>query len=492
LNTFKKLAGDTVIYGMSSIIGRFLNWWLVPYYSFLFLPEVYGVVTNLYSYVAFFMVLLTYGMETGYFRFASGSGNSEKVYSTSMVSLFSTSLVFLLAVLFFKNNIAALINYPEHSEYILWLAIIVCIDAFTAIPFAHLRLRNKSVKFATIKLINIGFGIGLNLFFLSFCPLILKKHPDSIINLIYSKNIGVGYVFISNLLASVITLLLLSSEIMKIKLQFDRKLLIKILNYSFPILIVGLAGMVNQNIDKILIPFLIPEYQHPMRQLGIYGANYKLAVLMNMFIQAFRYAFEPFFFSRVGHKDDPGVYATVMKYFIISGLFIFLGMMLYIDVIKLFFSAQYREGLKIVPLVLLANLFFGVYFTLSLWYKLKDMTRYGAYMAIVGALITIILNIILIPKMGYMGSAIAVFTCFFTMMVISYILGQKYYPVPYDLKTIAIYFGVAMVLFFASTFTRHLATPAKLTFNTLFLFLFLATIWFKERKDLLMLFKVKK
>lgn len=492
MNSFKRLASDTVIYGTSSIVGRFLNWWLVPYYSFMFLPGEYGVVTNMYAYVAFFLVLLTYGMETSYFRFASKSDDPEKVYSTSLVSLFFTTVSFVLLASVFRHEIASVIHYPDHPEYILWFALILGIDAFTAIPFARLRLNNRPLKFAFVKFVFIGFNIGFNLFFISLCPKVLENNPDSILNLVYSKEIGVGYVFISNLLASVITLILLIPEIFRMSFTFDKTLLKKMLSYGFPILIVGLTGMINQNIDKVLIPFLIPESKEPMFQLGIYGANYKLAVLMNMFIQAFRYAFEPFFFARGGTKDDPKVYATVMKYFVIFGLLIFLGMMLYIDVVKVIISPEYHVGLKVVPIILLANLFFGIYFTLSLWYKLTDKTRYGAYIALVGSAITLILNFALIPEMGYMGSAIAVFTCFLIMMVVSYFLGQKFYPVPYDLKRIAVYFLIAMVIYLGSNFTGEMNDLIKYVIHTIFIAVFLLAVFRLERTELMKLFRKQK
>ena len=484
MNPFKKLASDTAIYGVSSIVGRFLNWWLVPYYSFMFLPGEYGVVTNMYAYVAFLLVLLTYGMETSYFRFASKSDDPEKVYSTSMVSLFFTTFSFVLLAATFRNEIAAWIQYPNHPEYILWFAIILGVDAFTAIPFARLRLKNRPIKFAFIKLVNIGFNIGFNLFFISLCPRILANNPDSIISTIYSADIGVGYVFISNLLASLITLVLLLPEIFRISLQFDRKLLKQMLSYGFPILIVGLTGMINQNIDKVLIPFLVPENQDPMFQLGIYGANYKLAVLMNMFIQAFRYAFEPFFFAREGSKDDPKIYAVVMKYFVIFGLIIFIGMVLFIDVLKSIVDTQYHEGLKVVPIVLMANLFYGMYFTLSLWYKLTDKTRYGAYMALIGATITLVLNLALVPVMGYMGSAIAVFVCFLVMLLISYFLGQKHFPVPYDLKRIGSYFLAAMVIVGIAQFTLDLQVIIRYSINVVLTLAFIVLVFKWEINEL--------
>jgi O-antigen/teichoic acid export membrane protein len=492
VSTYKKLAGDTVIYGMSSIIGRFLNWWLVPYYSFIFAPETYGVVTNLYAMVAFLLVLLAYGMETSYFRYASRSENKETVYSTSIISLFITSVTFVLLAGIFRHEIANAIQYPNHPEYIVWFAVILGIDVFSNIPFARLRLKNKPLRFAFIKIINISFNIGFNIFFLTICPRLIEHNPESIIKHIYSPEIGVGYVFISNLLTSVITLVMLFPEIFQANFRFDIKLLRQMLSYGFPILIVGLAGMVNQNIDKIIMPYLIPDAQNPMHQVGIYGANYKLAVIMNMFIQAFRYAFEPFFFSRANTKDDSVVYATVMKYFVIAGLLIFLGMILYIDFVKIIIDEQYHEGLKVVPLVLMANLFFGIYFALSLWYKLTDKTRYGAYIAVTGAIITLILNFLLIPVLGYTGSAIAGFVCFLVMMVISYFYGQKYYPIPYNLKRIGTYFIAAAVIYILSSLFSNQAAYIKIPVNTILLAGFVYTIFYLEKAELKSMFKFSK
>ena len=489
LNPFKKLAGDTAIYGTSSIVGRFLNWGLSPYYTFVFITEEFAVVTNLYAYVAFFLVLLTYGMETAYFRYASKSKDPEEVYSTSLVSLFFTSFLFVIAAITFSEHIAGFIGYPDYSHFVVWLALILGIDALTAIPFARLRLNNRPVKFATIRIISIAFNIGFNIFFLSVAPYFYEKNPQSVISLVYSPEIGVGYVFISNLLASIVTLLLLIPEIIKINLRFSQQLLKTMLWYAFPVLIVGVAGMVNQNIDKILIPFLVSEEQNPMHQLGVYGANFKLAVLMNMFIQAFRYAFEPFFFSRGDTKNDPRIYADVMNYFVIFGLIIFLGMVLYIDVIKIIIDPGYHDGLKVVPIVLMGNLFFGIYFALSLWYKLTDMTRYGAYIALTGAAFSLLLNFLLIPVWGYMGSAVAVFFSYFIMMVFSYFLGRKYYPIPYNLKRIGTYFGVAMILYAASFFTSAQPPLIRYSANTFFLIFFLAIVYKLEENQIKGLFR---
>jgi O-antigen/teichoic acid export membrane protein len=494
LNPFRKLIGDTAIYGVSSIVGRFLNWWLVPYYSTLFLPDEYGIVTNLLAYEAFLLIILTYGMETGYFRFASKSKDPATVYSTSQVPLLVTSLLFLSLIFVFGEKISRIIGYSENPEYILILATVVAIDAFTSIPFAKLRLENRPVKFATIKMINIGLNIGFNLFFLSLCPYVSQHFPGIPVNLVYSPDIGVGYVFISYLLASLSTLMLLHKEILSVKFQIDKKLLKEMLNYSFPILVIGIAGMVNQNIDKILIPFLVPDEQNPMFQVGIYGANYKLAVLMNMFIQAFRYAFEPFFFSRSSSSDtdDPGLYATVMKYFLIFGMLIFLGMTLYLDLVKLIIDSNYHEGLKIVPLVLLANLFFGIFFSLSIWYKIKDMTRYGAYIALMGAAVTLIMNFLLIPVMGYLGSAIAVLVCFFIMMVVTYMWGQKYYYVPYDIRRMSVYFFSGLSLYGISLITSGFTTFYQFSTNTFLILLYLFLIFRLEKREIFQILKRNK
>jgi len=473
-------------------MGRVLNWCLTPYYSFVFLTGEFGVMTNLYSYVAILLVILTYGMETSFFRFASKSDNPEKVYSTVLISIFITSLLFLLSFMLLKNNIASLIQYPQHPEYIAWFAVILAIDAITAIPFAWIRIQKRPIKFAFIKLVNIAFNIGFNLFFLTICPWILKNNPDSFIHLVYNTEIGVGYVFISNLLSSIITMLMLLPDILKIKFQFDKKILRQLLNYGFPILIVGIAGMVSQGIDKILIPFLLPAAQNPMDQLGIYGANFKMAVLMNMFIQAFRYAFEPFFFARGNSKEDPKLYANIMKYFVIFGLLIFLGMTLYIDFLKVIVEKEYHSGLKVVPIILMANLLYGIYFAQSLWYKITDKTKYGAYQSLIGATVAVTLNILLIPVYGYMGSAVALLVSFVVILLISYFTGQKHYPVPYDLKRIGIYFTITLMLYFVSLFFDSFRPVIKYSISTLFLFIFLASVFMFENSELKGLFKLNK
>lgn len=476
--------GDTAIYGVSSIVGRFLNWWLVPYYSHIFLTAEYGIITHLYAYMAFLLVLLTFGMETGYFRFAAGHKDKDVVYSSSLISLFFTSASFLLVIYTFTDVFARWLDYTEHPEYIRWIGWIMAFDAFTSIPFAKLRIESRPIRFAALKLINIFANIFFNIFFLTLCPLLLKNNPDHLIRLIYDESIGVGYVFISNLIASAITFVLLIPDL-KVKMRFDGKLLKEMAIYSFPILVVGIAGMVNQNIDKILLPLLLSPEQQPMEQLGIYGANYKLAVLMNMFIQAFRYAFEPFFFSQVKSENNKKGYALILKYFVIFGLIIFLGISLFLDLFKSLeiIDKSYYSGLKVVPMILMANLFLGVYYTLSLWYKLTDKTRYGAYFALIGSAISLAINIIFIPVYGYMASAFAVLVCFVVMTVLSYIAGQKHYPVDYPVKRISFYFLLSLILYALSLIVRFDYPSLNTVFHALLLLLFLLTCYLLENKE---------
>jgi O-antigen/teichoic acid export membrane protein len=486
------LAGDTAIYGLSSILGRVLNWLLTPYYTRVFLENEFGVQTNLYSYAAILLVILTYGMETSFFRFASKSENPGRVYSTALISVFSTSVLFLLIFALLKNPFASWIQFPQHPEYVVWFAVILAIDAVTAIPFAWIRIEKNALKFAVIKLVNIAFNIGFNLFFLTFCPWFLKHNPESWIKIFYSPEIGVGYIFISNLLASVIMLLMLLPDILKIHFQFDKEIFKKLLNYGFPILLVGIAGQLTLYVSNILIPFLIPESQEPLKQLGIYGANLKLAVLMNMFIQAFRFAFEPFFFARGNSKDDPLIYANIMKYFVIFGLMIFLGMTLFVDLLQYVNDEKYNSGLKVLPIILMANLVYGMYYTQSLWYKITDKTRYGAIQSVIASVVSIVLNFMLIPVFGYMGSAVTLLFSYILVLIISYFQGEKYYPVPYNLKRIGIYFSVALSLFFISWLFYSFNTIVKTGLGAILIFVFCGSVYAFEKNDLKGLFKTNK
>jgi len=478
LGKIKQLAGQTAVYGLSSIIGRLLNYLLVPLYTNIFSTGEYGVVTELYAYLSFLIIVLTYGMETGFFRFWESEKGNLKVYSTSLISLFVSSFVFIVLVIVFSKPIASVLEYNNHSEYVIWLGIIIGFDALTAIPFAYLRQQNKALKFALIKLINIIIFIGLNLFFLLLCPLLIKN-GIKIPNWIYSSEVGVGYIFISNMFASVITLILLIPT-MKIKFSFDAVIWKKMLLYSLPLLIAGLAGMVNETFDRAMLKRLLTDTSTAMEQLGIYGANYKVSILMTLFIQTFRYAAEPFFFSQAKEKNAKELYAQVMKYFIIFGLIIFLGVLLYLDIIKYFIGENFRSGLKVVPILLLANLFLGIFFNLSIWYKLTNKTSWGALLAIFGAVITISFNLWLIPIMGYMGAAWATLICYFAMMVASFLLGNMFYKVKYPLLRIGIYFLAAFAIYAVSLIVKIDSSSLSLLFNSFLFVLYIVFVLYME------------
>ncbi len=485
MSPVKRLIGQTAVYGLSSIVGRLLNYLLVPLYTRLFVPEVYGVVTELYAYVVFLLVVLTYGMETAFFRFAESEKNWKTVYSTSLISLFSTSFIFILLSFIFSTQIANILQYSNHAEYIVWFALIVGIDAFTAVPFAKLRQQNKPLRFATLKLINIASNIGLNLFFLLLCPFILKHNSQSIIGLVYSPKIGVGYVFISNLLSSILILILFIPEyisVFKVKTEkyFDFVMYKKMLKYALPLMLVGLAGTVNEVIDRILLKHLLPSDVNVMEQIGIYGANLKLAVLMTLFIQTFRYAAEPFFFSQAKEKNSKELFADVTKYFIIFCLLIFLGVVLYMDILKYFIAPDYFSGLKIVPILLISYLFLGVIYNLSFWYKLSNRTQYGAYISVIGAFVTLIANYILIPFYGYVGAAIASFLAHFLMMALSYYWGQKFYFIKYNLQRIGFYFVFALLIYAVSTYIPFHSIVYTLLINSILFFTFVFTIYKTE------------
>lgn len=445
MNPLKKLMGETVIYGFTTIIGRFINWLLVPLYTRVFVADEYGVVVNLMAYTSILMVLLTYGTETGFFRFATKDGK-DRVFSTLLTSLSFTSVLFLVLCFSFLPQLSVILKVEEYPIYISLLAVTLAIDVITTLPFALLRLDSRPVRFGIIKLVNIGINVGSNLFFLLLCPYLEKKgiHVP-----FYNPEGGVIYVFISYLLASVVTLLMLLPYILKFKFVFSFSLLKDILKYSYPILIVSLAGIINLQGDKILMPKLLEDEATSMAMTGIYGANYKLALIMYIFTQGFRFAFEPFFFNYSRNSDSKKVYEDVLLYFTGFGLMIFLVVMFNLDLLKYFVKSTYFEGLAIVPWVLMANLFQGMYYSLSLWYKLTDKTIYGAYMAIAGCVITIAGNVIFLPKIGFMASAYSVFTCFLVMTILSFILGRHFYKINYDIPKILFYFVICLAFYFA-------------------------------------------
>jgi O-antigen/teichoic acid export membrane protein len=446
-NEMKSLAKDTAIYGISSIVGKFLNWLLVPLYTYTLASSAdYGVVTNLYAWTALLLVILTYGMETGFFRFANESKeNATTVYTTSLFSVGSTALLFIVIIIAFSSPIAGAMGYAENPEYIAMLGTAVALDAFASIPFAYLRFKKRPVLFASFKLLFVVLNISFNLFFLILCPWLMKHYPSSI-DWFYNPSYGVGYVFVANIISTALQTLLLLPFVLADKYSFDFRLLKKMLKYSLPLLILGIAGIMNQTLDKILFPFLMPG-EEGVAELGIYGACFKVAMVMMMFTQAFRYAYEPFIFAKHKDKNSTTAYAEAMKYFMIFSLLIFLGMVFYLDILKYIISSNYWEGLRIVPIVLFSYIFQGVFFNLSLWYKLTDQTMYGAWFSILGTVIIVAGNIILVPVISYMGSAWASFICYFIIMLVSYYFGQKNLPIDYDLKRIGIYTFAALALY---------------------------------------------
>ena len=444
----KSLAKDTAIYGLSSMLGKFLNWCLVPFYTYtLKASGEYGIVTELYSWTALVIVVLTYGMETGLFRFANKDEHKpEQVYSTTLFSLGFTSLLFVILGFVFLGPITRGMGYAAHPEFVGMMIGIVAVDAFTAIPFAWLRYRNQAWRFAGIKLAMIFVNIFFNLFFLWLCPIIDARHPE-LISWFYRADYGVGYIFISNCFSTGFALLALLPSFVHVKVDFNGDLLRKMLRYSLPLLVLGIAGIMNQDFDKIIFKHLFADQSTAQSQLGIYGACYKIAIIMMMFTQAFRYAYEPYVFAKNKSDDNKKAYSEAMKYYIIFGLFIFLAVMFYIDIIKYIISSKYHEGLAVVPIILVCYLFQGIFFNLSLWYKLTDRTQWGAYITIFGCVLTVVGNVLFVPKYGYVAAAWTSFACYFLMMLVSWALGQKYYPIKYDMKSAAFYVVLTAVIY---------------------------------------------
>lgn len=494
MSSLKKLAGQTATYGLPTILGRLLNYALTPFYTYIFgTPADFGTNTEFYAYISFLNILFTYGMETGLFHFSAKEPNKELVYSTALRSLTVSSLLLMIPVLVFAGPIAGVLRYADHSEFIWWAILIVATDAIAAIPFAKLREENRAKKFASIKMVNISVNVLVNFFFIGWCKWAHEHQPGSFIGSLYDPSIGIGYAFIANLIANAVSLLLLSKELARIRNGFSADIWKKMMLYSLPLLVVGFAGMTNETLDRILLKYLLPE-AIGKTQLGIYGACYKISILMTIFIQAFRYAAEPFFFARQKDEDARTVYGSVMKYFVIFCLIIFLGTTLNLSWIKYFVSARYRTGLPVVPILLLANLFLGMYFNLSIWYKLTGRTRFGMWLTLVGAAITLVLNFLWIPSHsaivgGYMGSAWATLICYASMMVLSYFIGQRYYYVKYDVTRILSYLGLALALFFTAKYVSNFSNIVNLVINNLLLLTFLAVIVVVEKPQRLFLKK---
>ena len=478
------LAKQTAIYGLSSIIGRFLNYLLVPLYTYKIAAESggYGVVTNLYAYTALLLVILTFGMETTFFRFSNKEGvDPNKAFSTSGLAVGFVALVFVCLVSIFLNPIAGFLDYADHPEYVEIMAVIVALDAFQALLFARLRYENRPIKFATLKLLFIFLNIGMNLFIFLVAPGLKESHPA--LMGWYDNSYQVGYIFIVNLICTGLITLGFIREIKKLRFGLDRNLLKQMLRYTWPLLLLGLAGILNQVADKICFRFIMPGKEGEV-QLGIYGACVKIAMIMAMITQAFRYAYEPFVFGGKRDKEDKQNQAKVMKYFIIFTLLAFLAVVMYMPILKYIIKSDYWEGLRVVPIVMMAEIFMGIYFNLSFWYKLIDETWWGAVFSGIGCVVLLAINFIFVPKYGYMACAWGGFAGYATCMVLSYFVGQKKAPIPYNIKSASIYFALAVALYFVQKNIHIESTVWTLIVNTALLLVFFAFICWRE-KDLM-------
>lgn len=472
----KKLAGQTVIYGLGTIVPRFLNYLLTPFLTYGFTAAEFGINSELYAYISFLNVIFTYGMETTFFNFNSKLDNKNEVYSTALISILTSSVVFSLLLFLFSSSISNTLSTPNANypvQFIIWSILIIATDAITTIPFAKLRSENKAVHFSLLKLSNVVINFGITIFFVKFCKLAYDNHEQNFFSTIYNPEIGIGYAFLANLIANIFTLLLLSKQIFAIQLSLNTALLKEMLNYAWPLIILGLAGMINETLDRIILKKLMVDKSEAQIAQGVYGACYKIAILMTIFIQAFRFAAEPFFFGKAKEKDSQKSYAIIMKYFVIFCLFLFLGTVMNLDWIKYFIGDNFRSGLKVVPVLLLANLCLGVVYNLSIWYKLSGQTKFGAMIAIFGALITIAVNVIFVPQYSYVASAWATLAAYAGMMILSYFLGQRYFPIKYNIRAISVYTIISLGLYFISfTYQSMESVFLKLVLNNLLVILF--------------------
>lgn len=478
MGKIQRLAGETVLYGLGSILPRFLSFLLVRLHTDVFSPDEYGVITKVYAYVAVVNIVLMFGMETAYFRFASKAGVDEKrIFSLAQTVVIIISTILSAAFILLADPISGALSVPERSDLVIWLVLIMFIDAVAAIPFARLRLQKKAMRFAVGKLLNIGILVGLNIYFLRYSPF---QHTD------------VSLVFLANLIATAFYLVFFAPTLVSWRPAFDKTISPAMLSYAYPIMITGLAGMTNEMFSRITLEAWVPEGFYGDRSqeyaLGIFGACYKLAVLMNLAITAFRYAAEPFFFSNASDVNSPHLFARVNHYFVIVCCIILLGVSINLDIIKLIFlpDPAYWEGLAIVPVLLLAYLFLGIYYNFSVWFKLTDKTYYGTIITSLGVVITIAANYLLIPVAGYEGSAFAALLCYAGMAVLCYILGQQFYPIPYKLIKGLLYIAVTLALVYGVNSLRIDNQFLATGFHTAVVLIYIVIIYLIERKDLIL------
>ncbi|MGV3540541.1 MAG: lipopolysaccharide biosynthesis protein [Rufibacter sp.] len=489
----KKLLGQTAAYGLSSIVGRGLNFLLIFLHGYVFLPEEYSVVAKLYAFVAFLNIVYTYGMETAFFRFANKPDADRKALYNQVQSLVLTSSLILSGIfIVFAGNIAAWLDYPGQERYIIWLSITLAVDAVVAIPFARLRLENKAMKFASIRIVNILLVVAGNLFFLLLCrDIYLGKYlPElkGVVSAIYNPEIGVGYIFLVNMVANLLFIPMLWREFIDFKFVLKLGNMWPMVVYALPILFMGLAGTTNEMLSRLMLEDWLPEnfYLDMSNEaaLGVFAANYKLAMLMSLMIQAFRYAAEPFFFSQAQDKNSPQTFAMVMRWFVIILALAYLGISVNLDLLQFVFREEFRAGVAVVPVLLLAYLFNGVYYNLTVWFKLTDRTQYGTYITVFGAVVTIAANFLLIPVIGYMGSAVAALLCYLAMAVVCYVIGQKYFPVPYPIKAIFGYLLLASGLIWLAYALELENFWLRQVYHLGLCAVFVAVVWVVERPAL--------
>lgn len=495
----KKLASQAAVYGVSSIVGRMLSYLLTPIYTAHLVPADFGIMTSLYAYVSFLNVVFTYGLETTYLRFANRPGEDRReLYGRTMSLLIVSSIVLTgLLIVLVRPLMMMLHRPPSNGIYAVWLALVLGLDAIAALPFARLRLENKARKFATIRLINIVVTVVLNLFFIALCPSVLASAPGSLlaslrplVAAVYNPSLGIGYIFLANLAASALTLLLLWRELTDFRFRWPYLGFLRpVLAYSLPLMLMGLAGMINETLDRIMLPAWLPAGFYPGLSAegatGVYSACYKLSIFMSLVTQAFRYAAEPFFFAQSTDKNSPATFALVLKWFTLCCALIFVSISLNLGWLAPLFlrSAVYRTGLGIVPIILMANLFLGVYYNLSVWFKLTDKTYYGTYIGAGGAVLTIALNFLLIPVLGYMGSAWATLACYFMMAALCWWLGERHFPVPYPVARLLGWLaGATGLVVLGQAASRALAPPAGYALGLALTLAFAGSIYLVEAR----------
>ncbi len=489
MSLFKKLFKQTFIYGLATVLPRMLSFLLVPIYTEVMPPGAYGEVSLIFAWFAIFNVLLAYGMETAFFRFFNGKENKDGVISTALISLMVTSILFAVVALTFSEPFAAALNIEY--QYIKYVILILALDALTVIPFAWLRANERPIRYAFIKIFNVSINLGLNIFFLLLLPSLAGSNPESLLNVIYIEDFEISYIFISNLFASGVTLLLLSRLYLRAKYRFDSHLWRQMIKYSLPVMIAGIAFTINEVFDRIMLSELLPE-DIAKGEIGKYNACYKLALFMTLFATAFRLGIEPFFFSHATSENPKKAYAQITDYFVVLGSVILLSVVVYSDILKIILvrDEAYWEAMPIVPVILLASFCLGIYHNLSVWYKVTDRTRFGAYFSLVGAGLTIVINYLFIPKIGYYASALATLAAYGTMMTLSYFYGRKYYRVPYNLRKIVFYSTISILMSFLSFYVFN----RDLIIGTVFLLVFLILVYRMEKdflRRILMSFTTK-